>query len=367
MNLKRLFPIIMPWQRQKPSLVIHSDDWGATRMSSEAIRKTLDEHQLINASDPYARFDTLASAEDLQALFEVLTSVKDARGNYAVLTPNVIMANPDFQRIKDIEYNQYFFEPLTVTFEKFNNSNALELWKEGMGHGIFMPQYHGREHVNIKPWLEHLRNGHEGVIKAFDYQVFGVNFVNLGLRKKNFQAAWDFYDKKDETSVVDSILEGYDMFENYFGFRSKTAIAPSYTWTKKMQIELKAKGVEAMQGIIVQKRPPSSSTAYNKKYHIRHSGSYQMRNVFFEPSLMGKNNVVEHALKRISDAFTMGHPAIVSAHRLNFVGGLSLRNRKENLKLLHELLIRVKKRWPDIEFRGAQDLLKSNRLLSSQR
>lgn len=357
MNYKRFFPVTLPWQSVKPTLIIHSDDWGATRMPSEEIRQKLDVHPQINANDPYARLDTLGSSEDLEALFDVLTSVKDAIGNHAVLTPNAIMANPDYQRIRDSDFNQFFFESLSTTFERYDNSKALELWREGIDKGIFMPQYHGREHVNVKPWLQHLRNGHEGVKKAFDYQVYGVNFANLGMRKENFQAAWDFYKKEDEALVLDSVIEGYEMFEEYFGFQSKTAIAPSYTWTPRMEKSLRRKGVKAMQGIIVQKLPVMSSASYRMKYHLIYTKSYQMRNVFFEPSLTGVNNVVENALKRISDAFIMGRPAIVSAHRLNFIGGLSIANREENLKLLQELLVKVKRNWPDIEFRGADALL----------
>lgn len=359
MSYKRLFPIIMPWQRQKPRLIIHSDDWGATRMPSEAIRQKLDVHPQINANDPYARFDTLASSEDLEALFDVLTSVKDAIGNHAVLTPNVIMANPDYQRIRDSDYSKYFYEPLTVTFERYNNSKALELWREGIDKGIFMPQYHGREHLNVKPWLRHLRNGHKGVKKAFDHEVYGVNFDNLGMRKENFQAAWDFYEKEDEGIVLDTVLEGYEMFEEHFGFQSKTAIAPSYTWTPRMEKALRRKGVKAMQGIIVQKRPVMSSDSYRIKYHLIYTKSYQMRNVFFEPALTGAINTVENALKRISEAFKMGRPAIVSAHRLNFIGGLKVANRNSNLKMLRELLKRITQNWPEIEFIGADDLLKS--------
>ena len=356
MNYKRLFPIIMPWQRIKPTLILHSDDWGAERMPSESVRRKLDKHPLIVANDPYARLDTLASAEDLAAIFDVLTSVKDSSANPAVLTANVIMANPDYQRIKEIQFNQYFNEPFTTTFEKYNNSQALQLWQEGTRAGIFIPQYHGREHVNVKLWLFHLKNGHEGVRAAFDHGVYGVNFLNLGLRKENFQAAWDFYNKEDEEDVIKSSLDGYKMFEEYFGFQSQTAIAPSYTWNKKIEKQLRARGVKAMQGLIVQKQPKERRESYYRKFHLFHRQAYQLRNVFFEPSLSWTNCVVDNALLRVSEAFKFGRPAIVCSHRLNYVSGLNVKNRDFSLKLLKQFLKRVVKNWPDIEFQSARDL-----------
>lgn len=355
MNLKRVFPLTLPFQRVKPTLIIHSDDWGSIRMPSEKVRRKLDKHPLIDAQDPYARYDSLASVSDLEALFEILSSVKDFRGDYAVLTPNVIMSNPDFQLIKRGGFEEFFYEPFSVTFSKYNNERALDLWSQGIKSGVFSPQYHGREHVNVKPWLQYLRNGHEGVRMAFDNEVFGVNFKKIALRKANFQATWDFYNKEDEVDILSSIEEGYYMFNNYFGYPSKTVIAPSYTWTKKMETKLFELGVKSMQGLIVQKQPVIGSRSYKKKYHIIYSSNYQMRNVFFEPSLTGTNNIVRNSLKRISDAIKMGHPAIISSHRLNFISKHCVNNRDRNLKLLQELLLQVKKRWPQIRFLGADD------------
>jgi hypothetical protein len=83
-----------------------------------------------------------------------------------------------------------------------------------------------------------------------------------------------------------------------------------------------------------------------------------VRNVFFEPTLQRKGNTdpVDKALKAISTAFRMNKPAIICTHRLNYIGYIDPDNRDRNLKLLHSLLARMLKKWPDIEFVTSQEL-----------
>ena len=49
-------------------------------------------------------------------------------------------------------------------------------------------------------------------------------------------------------------------------------------------------------------------------------------------------------------AFACGTPAIITSHRVNFIGSLDLKNRTENLQKFSELLSEILKRWPDVEF-----------------
>ena len=43
-------------------------------------------------------------------------------------------------------------------------------------------------------------------------------------------------------------------------------------------------------------------------------------------------------------------PAIISTHRINFIGFLDERNRTSNLKSFSLLLENILKKWPDVEF-----------------
>ena len=356
-NQRYILPISLSrFFKNNKVLVIQSDDWGSIRMPSSKIQKILNKHPLIDANDAYALNDTLESKEDIESLCNVLSSFKDSYGNPPQFTANNVMGNPDFSKIREAGYREYYFEDLRTTFASHQKESALDAWKKAEDEGLFHFQFHGREHVNVRAWLRLLRDGHEGVLRAFEYDVFGVRFQNLGLRKSNFQAAWDYEFSADLRYVLDSIEEGMDLFEDFFGYKSRTAIAPSYAWSKEMEDLLRCKGVNAMQTGLVQKLPNGNATKFRRKYRIYHSCLYQVRNAYFEPTLVPNKNVVENCLNDIENAFRYKRPAIISAHRVNFIGGLNLKNRDANLVLLKELLTQVLQKWPEIQFVNSTEL-----------
>jgi len=84
--------------------------------------------------------------------------------------------------------------------------------------------------------------------------------------------------------------------------------------------------------------------------------NYLTRNVFFEPSLNPNFNWEADALRRIQNAFFWGKPAIISMHRLNFMGSFSEDNRATNLKRLKSLISFLLKKWPDVVFTSSSQL-----------
>ena len=323
----------------------------------------LSKHDSIDVRDAYNRLDTLASEEDLQALYEVLTSVRDRNGKPAVLTANCVMANPDFAAIRKNNYQSYHYELLNKTFARYNLSGSLQMWQEGIEAGIFMPQFHGREHVNIAAWLYNLQSGHRGVRMAFEEEVFGASFSGLEQRKSNFQAAWDYRSKEERQIVAESIREGLQCFRDYFGFCSHTAIAPSYTWSESLEKVLLSAGVTYLQTIsraVLLKEEEEKYQRpfkYTSKATSRKMG-YLLRNAFFEPANHKYQPQLKNVLKRIGIAFRLGKPAIISSHRLNFIGSLQEKNRTGNLRELQRLLKEAVVRWPDLEFISTADLVK---------
>ena len=101
-------------------VVFESDDWGSVRMPSLEVRERLLRNGVVLQSpSSYDKVDTLASEQDLTFLMEVLDSVRDSRGNPAVITFDTIVANPDFKRIKQSGYTEYYYEPFTSTLKKY--------------------------------------------------------------------------------------------------------------------------------------------------------------------------------------------------------------------------------------------------------
>lgn len=358
---KQIFLNSKGWKSKRKIILFQSDDWGSIRMPSLRIRSILEKHPLIHVDDPYCNNDTLASPDDLSALFEVLNIFRDKNNRPPVITANCLQANPDFERIRKSNFSEYFFEPIQVTFDRYGNEKSLELWKEGIDKGFFYPQFHGREHLNVPIWLSLLRTGHEGVKLAFDYGVFGVSFKGLPIALKNLQPAWEYYEKDSKEYIDGSILSGLKLFSDFFGFSSKTAIAPNYIWSRSQEKLLIQHGVSSMQGILKQRVSygEKKKIDYIKRFTTRKEsgdqGGYQRRNVFFEPSLKFSLDMVGVALKRIQIAFQMNSPVIIGTHRLNFVGALNEKNREGNLDLLAGFLKEICRRWPDVEFMNAAE------------
>ena len=157
----------------------------------------------------------MASDDDLLQLFDTLKKFKDINGNHPVLTANTIVANPDFEKIKASDFNEYHYEPFTETLKKYpNHKGAFQLWQQGMSEGLFKPQFHGREHLNVHRWMQSLRDGMPETHFAFEHEVFGLSVNITSEKRKSYMAALDF-DSSAEIENQKSILEdGLDLFES---------------------------------------------------------------------------------------------------------------------------------------------------------
>lgn len=347
---------ILGWRTKRHIIVIESDDWGSIRMPSIDTYNTLVSKGVKLGKYGYEKFDTIASKEDLEKLFEVCDSFKDINGNPVVITANAVVANPDFEKIRASNYSEYFYESITTTMERYYPGHSpFPLWKEGMDKKVFHPQLHGREHVNVPMWINSLRQNHPGAREAFDKGVFSIVVPqNCDYRERNLTAL--HYTNEDEFLVMkQSIEESANLFKELFGYKSKSFIAPSYKWDERIEDVLKCVGVKYIQGLAVHYS--------NGKRHINYIGTknnneqyYLNRNANFEYSQDTSIDWNDDAMKNIEIAFRWHKPATISAHRLNFIGGLNQKNRDINLVRFRELISSIQKKWPDIEFITSDEL-----------
>ena len=340
-------------------IVIESDDWGSIRIPSKATYGLFVKKGYGVENSAYNRYDSLESENDLTHLFEVLHSFKDIHHNPAVFTANCIVANPDFEKIKQSGYKQYHYELVTETIKKYPaHSKVIDCWKQGLGNKVFVPQSHGREHLHIARWMKRLQAGDKDVLYCFDQQ---TTFSGDGKTDYSFMEALDF-DNINELEGLNKILEdGLRLFKNLMGYTSKSFIAPCYTWHPAMEAVMKVNGVQYIQGNIVQLIPPVTNGKYQNKYHYmgQRSGSgllYLIRNCIFEPALHPGLDSVGRCLQQIDIAFRWNKPAIISSHRLNYIGSLQASNKTNHLLLLKQLLFAIQKKWPDVEFMSTDQL-----------
>ena len=350
------------WRTNRKIVVFESDDWGSIRMPSREVHEDLLKSGIRVDKCPYSCFDSLEGRDDLTALFDVLLEFRDKNENHPVITANTVVANPDFERIKASDYREYYYESFAETYKRYSKqSNTFPLWKQGMEERVFYPQFHGREHVNVALWLKLLQDKNKTFNRAFKSGLWGLGPEVITTGKVNIQASFDAVDSKECFFHKAAIIEGLDLFENSFGFRSKSFIASNFVWDTSLNIVLAENGVNLIQGMKYQKLPYFVSA---ERTLLRHSTGktnnlgqiYLVRNCEFEPTQRHNIDSVDSAMKDIANAFVWKTPAIISAHRLNFIGSIHSTNRDNNLVSLHKLLAGILKEWPDTEFMNSEQL-----------
>jgi hypothetical protein len=353
------------WRTNRRIIIFESDDWGSIRMPSLTVFKKLEKLGVDLRSMDAERFnlnDSLATSTDLEKLFDVLTGVKDKNGNYAVFTPVSIIANPDFNKIKLSGYSEYYYEPFTETLKKYPGcENSFNLWLEGIKNKIFIPESHGREHLNIAAWLKLLRLGDRNALLAFKEGMWGFvpdQKVYPGL---DFQAAFLLFDPQEVEIHMKIIKEGMDMFEKLFGYRAVYFVPPNGHFNNILNKTLYENGISfRCLGQIQPETIGFGKYRNTLNWLGKRDKNYIMyitRNCSFEPSISNRN-WIDSCLKEISTAFSWNKPAVISSHRVNYIGALNPINRDNGLRQLKELLKEIVNRWPEVEFLNTSKLCK---------
>ncbi|HPG34150.1 MAG TPA: hypothetical protein PLM34_09855 [Lentimicrobium sp.] len=312
------------WHTNRKIIVFESDDWGSILMSSkEAFRKLVDSG-IPGQDNPYCKYDALESNADLENLFEVLSQFKDFKGNYPVFTGVNVVANPDFDKIKASDFQQYFYEPFTETFKKYPVHNRVyQLWHEGIEKRLFVPQFHGREHLNVQRWLRDLNSGNTDTRMAFDFGLWGIYSP---LIKADYQAAFDLEYSSDLDYQHSVLTEGIDLFIELYGYQPTFFVPTNGPFNLALEPTLKSKGIKYIMLDKLQKEPLGNGMY---KTHLRYLGKqnklgqiYMSRNAGFEPSQFPDQDNVNVCLKSIELAFKLHKPATISTHRVNYIGWL---------------------------------------------
>lgn len=354
---------ISGWHTKRKLIIFESDDWGSIRMPSNEVFNSLIKEGIDLTSDDgylYNRYDSLATGNDFSLLFDVLNSVKDSTGRPAVLTPLSIVANPDFKKIQQSDFNEYYYEPFTETLKKYQNcEDSYAFWKKGIENRLFVPQFHGREHLNVKAWMRALKKGHELTMQAFKKGMWGITTAQDPDIKLEFQAAFDFIDMNDLEYHKEVLVSGLQIFEDLFGYRASYFVPPNGPFSSKIEPICVREGIKLLSVSKMQLEPLGNGNI-RKRIHWpgqknKNGLIYIFRNCFFEPVQKG-TDWVDNCIHEISTAFNWYKPAVISSHRLNYIGALDTKNRENGLKSLSRLLKKIVKQWPEVEFISSAEL-----------
>jgi hypothetical protein len=260
--------------------------------------------------------------------------------------------------IRQHKLKQYFYEPFTDTLEKYyGNNSPFPFWKEGIQRKLFVPQFHGREHLNVANWMKALQENDRQTRQAFDESCWGFN--NSHPYNITYQAAFDLHDAKELEAQHQIIKDGLNLFENIFGYKASYFVPPNGPFNNELEKTAAESGIQWMSASKVQHEPLGFGKT-RKRFHYlgqknSHGQRYITRNCFFEPSYHGRD-WIETCFQEIKIAFRWRKPAVISSHRVNYIGGLNEKNRKDGLLKLEMLLEKVITKWPEIEFMTSAEL-----------
>ncbi|WP_207536131.1 hypothetical protein [Desertivirga arenae] len=339
-------------------LVIEADDWGSIRMPSKKAFANLVAAGIPVDKSRYGRNDALERSEDLEALFNVLSKHTDQRGRKAVISPFCNMANPDFGRIKENGYQVYEYETFEETYGRYGSTNMMNTWKQGITANLFVPQFHGREHIATELWLKALRMDDKRIHIAFENEYASFSPAGFPAQARDFRPNFYIESESGLQGLKRSLEEGIDIFKAGFKCSPDVFNAPNAVFVPSLNSTLIEKGIR-FNAVPHKRLERNERGAYEHKNYVTGQESseglkYYVRNCNFEPS-EGSYKGISHVLSQIQGAFLCGKAAVVGTHRVNFVGGLNEANRKHGINELDNLLFAVVKRWPDVEFMSSKE------------
>jgi len=355
-NIKNSFG----WSTNRKIVVFTVDDYGSVRMSSKAAREDLRARGLKIDNSKFDMFDALEDDNDLAQLFETLTLVKDITNRSAVFTAMSLPANPNFDKMRKEGYVEYKYELLTETWNKLAGYEGVgSMWKEGIEKRLICPQFHGREHLNVKVLMELLQIRDKETIACFENNSFGAISTKLYSTISNV-AAFEFDKFEENVSLMQIAGDGLNAFEKVFGYRARHFAAPGAREHTCLAETLKKGGIEYLDSDM-RKKEHQGNGKYKRS--IDYTGKrnnldqvYLVRNCVFEPNPFDTIDWVNYALQQIEIAFKWNKPANISTHRVNFSGHIEPSNRDNGLFMLKKLLKAIVTRWPDVEFMTTVEL-----------
>ncbi len=360
LNLKNL----PGWRTNRKIVVFSVDDYGNVRLDSKESRQKMDEAGII-PQNRFDRLDTLETRQDLEMLYETLQSVQDKNNRYAVFTPFALPCNINFEKVEEGWFGEYHYELLPETFQKLSArqpkayEGAWEILKQGIKEGLMVPQFHGREHLNLKVLEEKLQEGNPELIIPLKNRSF-TGISDSGYSTISAMAAFDFWKFDENERLKEIARDGLLRFEEVYGYRPTHFTPPVYNVHPALFGELEDGGIRYVDTAMIKKEHQGEGL-YSKRFNytgkkISGKQCFIVRNVVFEPTQERSVNWVKFALRQIEAAFRWNKPAIISSHRVNFCGHIDPKNREAGLLALKELLSEIVYRWPDVEFMAANEL-----------
>lgn len=346
------------WSSKQRIIVFESDDWGSDRFSDKAIRD-----YYIKKGYPIEKcwmsfvdnFESNQDAEEFLALLYEQGSQGKSRPKCTFLFNP---ANPDFEKIGERNFQDYYYESFQDRVVRSPNSEKLiHHYRKAIEEGVLEVAFHGREHLYVNRWLRDLQAGESEIRNGFDHNFWGYSKSYYPRLKHSYRSSFALDHPEDLSFQRQSIKEGVALIEDIFEKSVRYFLAPDGPFSLSLLPALKSSGIEY---IGLSKNFRDAATQKRRLFwlgkKLRNGMRVITRNASFEPASPRETDWVDKCLADIKNAFQWRKPAVISTHRANYVGGLELANRDNSLKSLSLLLKKINQIWPEALFMTSSQL-----------
>ena len=353
------------WTTQRKIVCFAVDDYGNVRLHSPKALENL-KTKGVKLKNRFDHFDALDTREDFEQLYEVLNSVKDQHQNPAIFTPYALSANIDFESVLTHK-KKYECDLLPITYKKLEAEDEAykDAWKmlqEGIKLNFIKPQFHGREHLNVRLFEDLLDEKNSALITNLENHSYAGIPSHSKKPTVSFTQAFAFWDEAEVSEHQNIIEDGLRCFEKVYGYKSMSFTPPAQQLHPKLYQILDKLDIKAIDKPRVTNRHLGCHKFVKEKNKLGFQKKQKhitiVRNVVFEPTENKNMDWVNFTFKQIQAAFRTHKPAIVSSHRVNYCGRISPQNRTNGLKELKSLLHKVVNKYPDVEFLSIDALVK---------
>lgn len=150
------------------------------------------------------------------------------------------------------------------------------------------------------------------------------------------------------------------LFQDLFSYKASLFTAPSQINDQRLESTLNECGVKFLDVPRLEKKVRGNMLIRTKIIYIgktnRYNQNYITRNAAFEPNFEESYATVEGYLHSIALEFKYNIPAIIINHRTVFTGSIDPKNREKGLRDFDNLLSKIIKKWPEIEFMTSKQL-----------
>lgn len=363
MSILRELRHLPGWRSDRRYVAFAVDDYGTVRLANAKARDHL-RQAIPGFRGQMDNFDCLESREDLEALFDVLSCHSDSQGRHPVFTAYCLTANPDFDHLR--QNREYNYETLLQTFERASAESpayekAWSAWQQGMRACLIRPQFHGREHFNVPLINSKLARNTPDIEANLAAQSMAGLTASPEFPGIDFSQAFALRDTSELPQQRAIIAEGLRLFEQIFGFPSWTFTPPSLKLHASHEPYVRDLGVKSIDKPLKGRQPSGNGKQRRTINFLTPPREGRVgklvRTLSFEPCSGSKSDPIGHALREIESAFRWKKPAIISSHRVNYVGHIDPDNRRRGLAALGDLIKKLLRRWPDVQFVTVDELV----------